>query len=219
MATSKLHAENTTVVLLGSFNPRIFEPLWFSSHDLVAEPEATAAEVQMVNREFCHLNFGWVDLVVTEDRLQAESTSETVSDGQVRDLLIGIFRLLPHMPVTQGSIHHRWQIAVDTEEEWHAIGHTLAPKETWEGVLTKPGMFDFAMQGLRSDDLEGSIKVRIQPSSAVRPGIFMNVNDEFALPETGEQTPAIADILDKLWPEAETRATEIKDRLLTRLLP
>jgi hypothetical protein len=220
MAAPKIHAEATAVVLLGSFNPRIFEPLWFSRHELVPEQEAEVAEVQMVNREFCRVNFSWVDLVVTEDRLQAESTSETVNDNQIRDLLVGIFRLLPHIPVNLGSIHHHWQIAIDTEEEWHKVGHALAPKEIWKGVLEEPGMFDFAMQGHRPDDLKGAIKVRIQPSRAVSPGIFMNVNDEVVLTEADDDTPlAFADVLDKLWPEAESRAVGIRKELLARLVP
>lgn len=220
MAAPKIHTEATAVVLRGSFNPRIFEPLWFSRHGLVPEQEAEVAEVQMVNREFCRVNFSWVDLVVTEDRLQAESTSETVNDGQVRDLLVGIFRLLPHIPVDRGSIHHRWQIAIGTEEEWHKVGHALAPKEIWDGVLEEPGMFDFAMLGRRPDELKGSIKVRIQPSQAISPGIFMNVNDEFALVNADDDTPLdVADVLDKLWPEAESRAVGIRKGLLARLVP
>lgn len=205
---------------MGSFNPRIFEPLWFSRHELVPDQEAEAAEVQMVDREFCRVNFGWVDLVVTEDRLQAESTSETVNDSQVCDLLVGIFRLLPHIPINVGSIHHRWHIAIETEAEWHEVGHALAPKGIWDGVLEKPGMFDFAMLGQRPDELEGAIKVRIQPSHAVSPGIFMNVNDEFVLGVADGEAPLdVANVLSDLWGEAGERAVDIRKELLARLIP
>jgi hypothetical protein len=220
MAAPKIHAEATAVALFGSFNPRIFEPLWFSQHELVPAQEAEVAEVHMADREFCQVGFGWVDLVVTEDRLLAESTSETVNNSQIRDLLVGIFRLLPHIPVQVGAIHHRWQIAIDTEEEWHNVGHSLAPKEIWDGVLEEPGMFDFAMSGSRPDDLEGAIKVRIQPSKAISPGVFMNVNDEFSLEGSeGETHLAVADVLDRLWPDAGSRAAAIREALLARLVP
>jgi len=218
MAVARTHAEATAVVLSGSFNPRIFEPHWFGAEGLVPEQEASAAEVQLIDQDFCHVNFGWVDLIITQDRLQAETTGETVNDSQLRDLLIGIFRLLPHIPVKAGSIHHRWQIGIDDEEAWHAAGDALAPKELWSDVLTKPGMFDFAMQGLRSDDLAGSIKVRIQPSQAIRPGIFINVNNEFALAETKQEDRAIAELIETLWPDAARQATEIKDKLMSQLV-
>jgi hypothetical protein len=79
-------------------------------------------------------------------------------------------------------------------------------------------MFDFAMQGVRPDELEGAIKVRIQPSQVVWPGIFLNVNDEFLMPSAEERTDA-AEMLDGLWPEAEGRALEIRSKLLERLVP
>ncbi len=218
MAPPRIHTQSTIVVLLGSFNPRIFEPLWFSRNELVPEQETSKAEVQLINREFCHVAFGWVDLIVTEDRLQAETTSETVNEGQIRDLLVGVLKLLPHTPITGGSIHHQTEIAIKTEEEWHAIGHALAPKAMWDGVLDKPGMFDFAMLGVRPDDLRGAIRVRIRPSQVVQPGIFLNVNDEFFMPDEGEHPDAAA-LLDRLWPEAATRAAEIRTQLLERLVP
>jgi hypothetical protein len=219
VAAVKVHSTKTVVALLGSFNPRIFEPRWFSEEGLVAGPEAAEAEVQMIDHDFCHLNFGWVDLITTEDRLQAESTEETVNDGQVRDLLVGILRLLPHTPVRVGSIHHRWQLKIDSEDAWHQVGHSLAPKEIWDGVLEHPGLFDFAMQGDRPDDFQGAIKVRVQPSRAVSPGVFFNINDEFMLPEDEEFAEPIADVLEKLWPVAENRALAIKDALVERLVP
>jgi hypothetical protein len=218
MPPLKIHTQMTSVVLGGSFNPRIFEPLWFSRNELVPEQEANEAEVQLINREFCHVSFGWVDLVALEDRLQVETTSETVNDGQIRDLLVGVLRLLPHTPIKVGSIHHRAEVAIASEDEWHNVGHALAPKELWEGVLDKPGMFDFAMQGVRPDELEGAIKVRIQPSQVVRPGIFLNVNDEFLMPSADDGTDA-AELLDGLWPDAESRALEIRSKLLERLVP
>jgi hypothetical protein len=45
MPPPKIHTQITSVVLGGSFNPRIFEPLWFSRNELVPEQEANEAEV------------------------------------------------------------------------------------------------------------------------------------------------------------------------------
>ncbi len=208
------------MILLGSFNPRIFDPLWLADHNLVAEEEAVNAERELIDRDFSRIALPWMELVVLQDRLQAQTTSETVNSGQIRDLLVGILRLLPHIPIDVGSIHHRADVAISTEEEWHAIGHALAPKDLWQGVLDQPGMFDFAMQGVRPDDRRGAIKVRIQPSKLVQPGIMLNVNDEFAISESSEsERVGIAELLDAIWPEAETRALEIRKLLLERLIP
>ena len=142
MAPPRIHAEFTAISLLGSFNPRIFQPLWFAQNGLLPAEEAEQAEMQMIDRDFCRLHFGWAELVVVQERLQLRTTPETVADAQVRDLLVGLLKLLPHTPIERGSIHHRSDIPIATEEEWHAVGDALAPKELWDGVLEQPGMFD-----------------------------------------------------------------------------
>jgi hypothetical protein len=86
-------------------------------------------------------------------------------------------------------------------------------------VLEEPGIFDFAMLGVRPDDLEGAIKVRIQPSEAAKPGIWMNINDEFLPPEDKGKSSDMADLFESLWPEAEKRATTIRAQLLEQLVP
>lgn len=219
MTSARVHTQSTAVVLLGSFNPRIFEPLWFSRNELISEQEAEQAEVQMIDRDFCRLRVDWIELVVVGERLQAQTTSETVSDDQIRDLLVGLLKLLPHTPIQRVLIHHRAEIAIENEDAWHAVGHALAPKELWEGVLDNPGMFDFAMLGTRPDDLQGSIKVRIQPSLTVQPGIFMNVNDEFLVSSANGGVVDVAQSIYELWPQAESRAQDIRERLLSRLVP
>lgn len=218
MAPLRIHAEFTVASLLGSFNPRIFERLWFAQNGLVPAEEAEQAEMQMIDRDFCRLHFGWAELVVVENRLQLRTTPETVADAQVRDLLVGMLKLLPHTPIERGSIHHRADIAIATEEEWHAVGDALAPKELWDGILEQPGMFDFAMLGKRPDDLEGAVKVRIQPSQSVEPGVFINVNDEFLISEADGGVTEAAEVIETLWPAAERRASEIREQLLTRLV-
>ncbi len=219
MTPSRIHAEFTAVSLLGSFNPRIFQPLWFAQNGLLPVEEAEQAEVDMIDRDFCRLHVGWAELVVVQERLQLRTTPETVADAQVRDLLVGVLKLLPHTPIERGSIHHRSDIAIATEEEWHAVGDALAPKELWDGILEQPGMFDFAMLGKRPDDLVGTVKVRIQPSQSVKPGVFINVNDEFLISEAGGDVVEAAEVIETLWPAAERRASEIREQLLARLVP
>jgi hypothetical protein len=221
MAPPKVHSHSVTVVVIGKFNARIFEPLWLSKHGLIAEGEALEAERMQLDKQFGKIGLPWAELVVLQERLQVDSQSELVNASQVRDLVVGVLRLLPHTPVTVVSIHHRTQLSGENQEQWHAVGDILAPKEVWEGVLDNPGMLDFAMQGTRPDQLSGAIKVRIQPSPVVPFGVFMNVNDEFQLPDPDDREPAgrAAELIEKLWPAAESRSEAIRSTLLERLFP
>jgi hypothetical protein len=219
MALPKVHSQSVTIVVQGNFNARIFEPLWLSKHGLVAEGEALAAERVLLDKDFARIALPWAELIVLEDRLQVDSQSELVNAAQVRDLVVGLLGLLPHTPVARVSIHHRTQLAAESDEQWHAVGDALAPKEMWEGILDRPGMLDFAMQGVRPDELMGAIKVRIQPSPVAPFGVFMNVNDEFALPKPDDPEPAgrAAELIKKVWPDAEKRSDTIRSTLLERL--
>jgi hypothetical protein len=220
MTSPPLRSQTVSVVVLGSFNPRIFEPLWLAGQGLVPEDEANAAERELIDKEFARIVFPWANVVVVGDRLQVESTGEIVSHSQVRDLVVGILRVLPHTPVTVVSIQHGAHAELASEEQWHKVGHTLAPKEIWQDILDRPGILDFAMQGVRPDDLTGSIRVRIQPSGLVHPGLFINVNDEFFMNDQRESEPARhgADLLEQTWPEAESRVDRIRGSLFERLI-
>ncbi len=220
MAAPRVQDESVAIVLLGSFNPSIFEPLWLSNNGLVSEPEAEGAERQLIDHEFARVVLPWAEMFVDKERLQAQTRSAAVNAAQVRDLVLGVLRLLIHTPVSLLSIHHRTDLEVETEQQWHDAGHRLAPKEPWDGILDDPGMFDFAMAGRRPDDLGGSIRVRVRPLATKKPwGIFMNVNDEVHLldPPADEPAAHAAELLERIWPEAEQRATRIRTSLIERL--
>jgi hypothetical protein len=220
MTSPPIRAQTSTLIVLGSFNPRIFEPLWLSSHDLVAEAEANEAERELIDKDFGRIVLPWATLVVLPDRLQIESTGETVSPSQVRDLAVGILRLLPHTPVEKVSAQHGAHVELASEERWHAVGHALAPKEIWTGILDNPGMFDIAMVGTRPDDFEGAIRVRLQPSAIVHPGLFININEEFTISDKVGFEPArqASELLEETWEDVRSRVTTIRASLLDRLI-
>jgi hypothetical protein len=219
MVGPSIQSESVLVSVLGGFNPRIVEPLWLAKHGLVAEEEADDAQRQLIDEDLARIVLPWAELIVLQDRLQVDARNEIVNAAQLRDLLVGVLRLLPHTPITIVSINHRVLVSAESEEQWHGVGHTLAPKELWEGILDKPGMLDYAMQGIRPDGLDGAIKVRIQPSPHAKWGIFINVNDEWVLPDQDDPEPAAraAELIQKIWPEAEARTTAIRRELYKRV--
>ncbi len=219
MAAPQVHHEATYLVLLGNFNPRIVEPLWLAKQGLVAEEEAEQADRQLVDSEMSRIVFPWAELIVLKDQLQVESGAELASDGQLRDLAIGMLRILSHTPVQVVSIQHRVTVIAASEDQWHNVGHNIAPKEIWEDILKRPGILDFAMQGTRPDDHQGSVKVRIRPLPDPRWGVWINVNDELVVPDPDDPEPGrrAADLLESMWAEAQTRTETIRSQLYERL--
>lgn len=219
MTAPKTHAESVYAVVVGNFNPKIVEPLWLSNNGLVPEFEAEAAERQLIDGDFSHVVLPWADLTVIADRMQLESREELINKAQLQDLAVSILRLLPHTPISLISIQHRIIVVANSEQQRHEVGHRLAPKALWDGVLDSPGMFDFAMQGTRCDEYQGATRVRIRPEFEPGWSIWINVNEEVALkdPDKPEAGSRAADLVQKLWPEAERRTLEIRSKLYERL--
>jgi len=103
-----------------------------------------------------------------------------------------------------------------SEEAWHAFGHRLTPKEPWAGILQEPGMRSLTMEGLRPDSLKGYIRVRVEPSVRVHPGVFININDHYEVKDaaTIRGCDEIIDILDREWKSSFDRSAEIVSSLL-----
>ncbi len=217
MVSMRPQSSGVSVVAIGGFNPRIFEPLWFSQQGLMPESEAHAADAQLVDGQFARLDLPWTIVTVVTERLDVASKEETVQTAQIRDLALGILRLLPHTPVQRIGINHLAHFPVESEDVWHKLGHALTPKELWEEVLEQPGMLSLTIQGQRTDDYSGSVNVTVQPSAVVRPGIFMNVNDDFGVDaDLPEPAGRGADILEAAWVPAEERSRQLMEAVMRR---
>src|SRR4051812_2881060 len=158
-------------------NPTIFQPAWLASHELIREEEGESAEIRIIHPDVVAYSLDWVDLEVTRERFQVKTTATTETADPVRDLALGIFTILRHTPVRLVGINTEAHFKVTSEERWHAIGHTLAPDRYWTGLLEGAGVRSLVMEGVRTDEHRGWIRVSVEPSIRLKPGIFVAVND------------------------------------------
>lgn len=204
------------LVLLGEFNPAIFQPSWLAHNKLIREEQATgeALSIGLIHPEVSDFKTGWLHLQVFKERLQANPT-EDGCDEEIRDVVIGILRLLPHTPVHALGINSVAHWEMESVEQWHTLGHTLAPKSPWGCLLEQPGMRSLTMEGVRTDDCAGQIRVKVEPSSLVSPGVSVEVNDHFQVKSPGESAGAgqILGILEEHWIKARDRGMRIIERL------
>ena len=119
----------------------------------------------------------------------------------MRDLTLGSFHILQNTPIGIMGFNRNQHFKLPSEKEWHAIGDRLAPKEQWKQSLKTPGLRTLIMEEARTGDLTGYIRVRIEPSPRVHPGVSISVNDHYVIrdfkPEQG--CGAIMDILKSNW--------------------
>jgi hypothetical protein len=208
---AQLHIQGVSIVLRGDFSPAIFHPAWFAANGLIRDQEADAAQVELIHSKVAAFTVEWLQLMVTEDRLQASTTQQSYDDP-LRDLVLGVLSLLPSTPLRQVGINCDFDFELATAEAWHTVGHRLAPKQVWSAVLKEPGMRSLTMEGQRADGRRGYVQVRVEPSSAFVRGIHVHVNDHYELePETRGVygTSHATQILTEQWRESLTRSQAI----------
>jgi hypothetical protein len=54
MAVLNCELEGASVVLVGSFNPSIFQPKWLSSRDIIQAAEGEEAKIQIIHQKYHH---------------------------------------------------------------------------------------------------------------------------------------------------------------------
>jgi hypothetical protein len=207
------------IVVVGAVNPAILQPAWFGAKGLLRPEEAEAADVEIITRELVSFSAEWLGLTATLDRLQVSTTSAPSHD-LLRDLVVGVFQVLPETPLTALGINHNLHFRVETQEAWHAFGHKLAPKEIWNDILDKPGTRSLIIQGVRPDDYQGSVIVQVEPSVRIQDGvgIYIGINDHFQLDAmdkgTGED---MRQVLEDAWEPAGERSRTVVERILKEL--
>lgn len=218
---SKPEIQGVSVVVLGAFNPAIFQPRWLSSNGLIRDEEAREAEehLQIVHREVSIFSTEWFSLQATDNRFSID-TMDPAKTPALRDLAGNIFRILEHTPVNAFGLNTNRHFRMQSEEDWHAFGHHYAPKKPWNAILTDPGMQALTISGKRNDCQADRVQVKIEPSTKVHPGVYIQVNEHYRLDRDPESTPQdrmvnFLGILQESWDGFLTYCDGVATHLLT----
>lgn len=188
MPNGELELDGFSIVVLGSFNPTIFQPSWFSDNELIRKEEATAAKIEIIHRNASIFTTEWFSLQVLEGRFTVETKDPTKS-LPLRDLAFGTFKILEHTPISAFGLNRYQHYRMESEDSWHAFGHYFAPKEPWNAIIVKPGLRIMIMEGKR-ESCPARIQVRIEPSDRVASGLIISVNEHHNLLENETATNA-----------------------------
>jgi hypothetical protein len=176
-----------SIVLVGGFNPAIFQPAWLANQGLVSRESADAAEIELINRDLTIISVGPLRMQVEPARFQLdlnESPYVVASDFVVK----AFGEVLPHTPVSQMGINRIVHFNTRSDEVRNRIGRKLAPIEPWgewaktladETSGIRSGLASLAMQHYWNEKkFSGFTRVQVEPSLRLKTsGIFIQVND------------------------------------------
>jgi hypothetical protein len=204
--------EGANIVLVGNFNPSIFQPAWLAAHGLIRPEEGEEAKVQVISPQVTSFSTDWLSLVVTDERFHA-STSDPSHYEPLRDLVLGIFILLEHTPFTRMGINRDMHFKMPSVDVWHSVGHLLAPKEIWREFLVNPGLNSLVIQGSVEQIPGARISMRVEPSARVQPGIYVGTNQHHEA-KGADAAKQLMDILREKWVVSQDYAKSASGRLI-----
>ena len=204
--------EAASIVVLGTFNPAIFHPLWFKMNELIRPEEAESAKLEVTHPEMSIFSLEWCRLHVEKGRFVLNGANKA-SYGLILDLAVGTFSILDYTPISAMGLNRSMHFKIDSREKWHAFGHMVAPKEVWSQIMTRPGLRSLMMEdpGETPGDL---LRVKVEPSNRIDPGVFIEVNNHYNLGNKSVQD--MLGILTKSWKDILNKAENIADHLLER---
>lgn len=212
-AIKEIYTSEVSIVLLGNFNPIVFQPTWFSSQELLRSGEAEKAEVSIIHPDVTSFTTEWLSLQVTRDRFIALTRSEPHAP-HLRDLVLGTFMKLSHTPVKQMGINVHKNITFNTEQDWHNWGHFVAPKSPWKG-FDRPGLMSLTMRSERSD-YPGYFTTTIAHQESCR--VVVTFNDHYEqseAPGAGNIAVPASKFVDLIENEFEKSLRTANDMLAT----
>jgi hypothetical protein len=216
MPQPTLEIDGISVVMVGNLNPAIFHPAWFAAEALIDPTLADSASVRVIHPDAAVFSLDWVDLLVTRDRFQL-STELPDRFNALRDLAMGTFEKLAHTPLWTVGINKDSHYRFPDETSLKRACDALAPIQLWRESLTRPNLKNIVVEADRSDGRLGYIHVKVEPSSEVENGLYVNVNDHFQFNESREERPHSAEILELLateWEKSLGRARRISSDIV-----
>lgn len=170
--------EAISIVILGDFNPSIFQPFWFSANGLMPSEETKAAEIEMIHKRLASFSMGKIKVQVDEARLGL-TTVESPQGLVLRDLAIGTLSILEHTPLKAIGINLDTVFELESDDAWHAIGHRLVPKKHWTPFVSQPGMQQVIVEGKRDNCSADRIQIRVQPTAQRQ--VMVAINQHYNL--------------------------------------
>lgn len=215
MAQKKLEIRSASIVLVGSFNPAIFQPAWFVAQNLLRDGSVDlGGETLVVHPQVTRFETESFIIQVTPDKFIA-TTKPTEHWLPLADLVMGTFYILEHTPVTAMGLNSQSHYSIADEETWHRIGDALAPKDAWKEILDgRPGMATVQIQGKPLGSAAHKITIAVQPSVKVKPfGVYFDTNEHYQ----GPKESTLVNLLETLrsrWDNAQQYADLVANHII-----
>ncbi|MEM6738058.1 MAG: hypothetical protein AAF620_18515 [Bacteroidota bacterium] len=175
MNPEKIELERLSIVLIGSFNPKIFHPAWLSANGLIRSSEAETAEKMFIHNNVSVFELDWMSINVTPDRFTI-NTLQPAYYEIVRDLVSGMFEILEHTPMTAMGVNFESHYGMSKPERLRSVSNEIIDIKKWESIFDKPELNSLSVKTSKPEDL-GYYLIRVEESIRIANGLYIQTND------------------------------------------
>lgn len=199
------------LVLVGNFNPAIFQPSWLERHSLASKIEVESAAIEIIRAEIAVYSLGPFRLTIQLDRFQIE-TLQPDHGFRMRDLVGNIFGILKETPIKQMGINRLMHFSMPSEGAWHSVGHKLVPKDVWGKIMKEPGTISVSVRGQRPGAESKYVQIRVEPSTQVTSGVLVQTNEHFE--DSANSALWVVETLGRSWDSSQAYGLTAAQQLL-----
>lgn len=217
-----------STVILGNFNPGMFQPEWFCRQNIISKEDADFARDTnspsplIVTPQFTTFRTSQLAIQIEENRFEVKAEKEPLLT--MIDFIMKTFENLGSYQITAFGFNYIAHYKVDTMEIFHRIGDKLAPKTYWEslledeirGVQRKSGLSLLQMKKMKKDS-EDYILFTLQPSPIFHPGFMLGCNDHNVIPVNDQSAEYVTEIISTKYINSYDEMEKLQISLLEKV--
>ncbi|OXB07362.1 hypothetical protein B0A81_11465 [Flavobacterium plurextorum] len=172
---------NISIVIIGSFNPRIFQPEWLVNKKLIRESEGDPENLKMVHADLTVIETDEFKLEIRPSRLELQTFQESYREP-LKDLCASIFQLLSETPISAFGINYGKHFKMQSEKEYVNFGYHLAPINKTFDFIEDPRLLEIIITDQKPEKTKNTPtkNIKIFPSDLIPArGVAINVNSHY----------------------------------------
>ena len=196
MLNDYLQIYSRSIVLVGDFTPTQFQPAWLAAKGLIRESEADTANIFVIHKVLVRFEIDWLFFEAKRDRIEIRTQKEPYFEA-LRDLIIGICRLLRNTKAIALGLNHTKHFSLPDKDRLYEFGNKIAPLSNWQNdIIKNPRILSIDIIDFdRYDGFSGSSRMRVyhEPVIQIPYPVSMDFNDHYNLKDIREAEQILAD--------------------------
>jgi len=200
----QLIGDDSSIVLIGNFNPAVFHPQWLANLQIIRAATANAADIKSVHSSLTSFSAEWLRFEVIANRMIV-STLDASQLQPLRDVVVGILTVLEQTPVTMLGMNSALHYQTSSDFSWTRAWSTLTPDSRWD-FLRSPSVHSVTVEGHRPDGGNQAkyVRVKLEPSPlAAAGGVTIGFNEHYEFEDTASSAERAVQVLTSQWSDAQ----------------